>query len=209
MNIEDLKEMFNVDNFIFVSQHCGVVGSLYFRKFEDGKVYRGRIRLVHGHGPQITYREEPEAEWFLVDCSVYRKYYDEYERLKGTEGREEARKKAREKTKGEKKLAVLSVASPDFNLDDAENQIIHEIYTNSHHRSRGKLVRVGRGFPLEGLTNEQIESILWKILDMTNVNESCEESEVEDANEAIIDLTNDQSKNFPAWIKQEAGKYGC
>jgi hypothetical protein len=206
MEIEELKQQLNVNDLIFVSRHDNVVGSLYFRKVDGENVYRGRIRLVHEQGPQITYCGKPEAEWFLVTATAYA----QYQHCKVCENIPDSKDKksvARRIIDNEEKLAVLTLNRVD--LARAAGKTIYEIYTHGSHPSRGALLPVKKAPILQDLTQGHINAILDAILTKTGYKGNCKElnaEQIKGANEAIIALTN---KQFPAWIKQVAGKYGC
>jgi|GEM_PF-6465983 hypothetical protein len=198
------KELFKEENLVFVSKHEGVVGSLYFRAIgENGNVYRGRIRLNHDHGPQISNAGTPEEVWLLVTERGLSAYKD------GKGKREERRTKIPQ----DEILGDL-VKNFDNTLDKAEGKTIYEVYSNGSHPSRGQLTIVGKGCMVPNLNQEQIDLIRDTILGETKGNGNCKDTNGEydkkliaDANKAIIKLT--KEGDFPGWITQESGKFGC
>lgn len=53
----DDNQLFRLQNLVFVSTHNNnghmVIGSIYFRAFENNHIVRGRIRLCHDFGPVV------------------------------------------------------------------------------------------------------------------------------------------------------------
>lgn len=115
----DINTLYNINNLIFVSEHEGVVGSLYFRARVDDKVYRGRIRLCHEHGPQVTEVRPAEKYWQLA------------KEIGTLEGYTEA--------DGDKVYGNFVTDNEDRVLEAAKGHTIYENYTGRTHFSRGQL----------------------------------------------------------------------
>ncbi len=177
------NDLFKVENFIFVSSHEGVVGSLYFRAVDECGVHRGRIRLNHEDGPKVSNPIENEKKWFLVSENIFEQY-----------------KKTRDDgIPIDSHFADLINSDWKEKIINARGQTIYEIYSTTH-SSRGQLVPVECLIPK--LEQCQIEWILGTI-------RNNEKADVDCSNIAIIELTNDSSKKFPDWIRQKKGIYGC
>ncbi|MDR1370679.1 MAG: hypothetical protein LBJ72_11245 [Dysgonamonadaceae bacterium] len=200
------EELFTKGNLVFVSKNGCVVGSLYFRAVKDGKVYRGRIRLYHEHGPSISFEKDPEEVWQLVTEAGFDAY------------------KLKRRDKASRENAILAVKGediigdlvPDFDgtIRKAKGRHIYELYTHGSHSSRGVLVPVDSGC-ITSLSQEQIKLLRSQILLSTNGKGNAEGDDgkynndiVNFANGDIIELTNDKNK-YPTWIRQRIGEYGC
>jgi hypothetical protein len=197
------KDVFKTENLVFVSKNGCVVGSLYFRAVEKNNVYRGRIRLYHESGPQISFREQPETTWLLVTEEGFNAY----------------------KTNRDKKSALSTVLADeiigdlvsdfDKTISKAQNKKIYELYTHGRHHSRGVLIPVGsESGCITPLSQEQIDLLILQISSTNNKGNAkdadgkYDDNIVKVANDAIIKLTNDKDK-YPIWIRQRKGEYGC
>lgn len=174
------KDLFKAENLVFVSKHECIIGSLYFLAKEDGKVYRGRIRLNHEHGPSISSGKHHEKSWLLVDEPEYK------ERGKGV-------------SYGD--LVQDKVGT----INRAKNFQIFEIYSH-HHPSRGILSVCGLDEIKQTHIDRLIETISEKA-DNQDAYKITTKNKIEEANQAIIELTN--REDMPDILKQEKGKFGC
>ena len=197
----DKKELFTTPgNLIFVSKSNGVIGSLYFHAIEDEdenkKVYRGRIRLCHEHGPSISFSNKPEDEWLLVNYTVYIKYKDHKKDLT----------KIREDIKNTKEVIYGDlVTDKEGTIDAAKGKQIYELYSHSH-PSRGVL-------SVESINKITIENIneIMKAIEKFKDKDSTDEKittkkSICAANKAIIDLIKNSKMPF---LNQKPGVYGC
>lgn len=174
------KDLFKKENLIFASKHDCIIGSLYFLAEEDCNVYRGRIRLNHEHGPLISYSEVPEKKWLLVDERVYNK------QVGGTTYGDLVRNKV-------------------DTINQAKGHRIFELYSG-HHPSRGILSVCG----LDEIKQEHIKCLvetITKYADDKNANRITTKNKIEEANRAIIEITN--CEDMPKILKQEKSKFGC
>lgn len=177
----DNETMFKASNLIFASKHDEVIGSLYFYAVENKNVYRGRIRLCHKHGPEISNKATPVYNWMLVNEKGYELF----------QGKKALKDILNEKNNPPVIYGDL-VGNKYGTIQAATGKRVFEIYTNGHHPSRGCLVPADE---LEGITDEVIKTLL----DTINANSG----DVVKDNEAILKLT------LPACLKQERGSYGC
>lgn len=142
-----------------------VVGSLYFRtEIEEEKkvnVYRSRIRLVHGNGPEIACSKTPLKEWLLGDEKWYNNesggecYGDLVKNMKET-------------------------------LLKAENKRVCEKYTkedgeNRKHKSRG--IMILNGYNIE---KEEIDKIYNIIYSYTGSSGKCTQDVIRKANGELL-----------------------
>ena len=132
------ENLYKVENLIFASKHNGITGSLYFRAVENGKIYRGRIRLCHEDGPYISKVEERKEEkyWKLGNNAWYNNISQSgvcYGDI---------------------------VANEDQTLENAKGKTIFEKYTNGEHPSRGCLVPRDE---YQDVTQDILNKIIWII----------------------------------------------
>lgn len=159
----DKKRMFTIANLIFASKRMDVIGSLYFRAKEGKDVYRGRIRLCHEEGPQITFRKEPEKSWELGNEAWFYK------------------------THGIPECYGDIVSNENATLEKATGKDIYEKYTNGTHPSRGKLVLQDS---YSDVTQEKLDLIIRTIETHTGKDGKCPSAQVGTANNALINLEN-------------------